>query len=299
MFNFFVVPKDNFMKKVFWTIFVCFLFACAPLMAQQPNEFYEDILVSGAVKESQQEDSLAAQRKAAAAEAARLLEQQPAKLVIPDLPRRTPRTPNSQPVPPTSVQTSAPKANPAQNADAPFGLVWGASILDIRNLGVTLLPIEEKDYVNSFSAEHLTKSAAGFRQIDLSFGIENQLWRIIAYGDLLNDTPDAAEVLRQYRRYYKLLEYKYGNARQFYTPRPIEEVNLKKAQPQTEEKIGGKNFLADLQSGEAVLYATFEGNNVGAALSVNVDGEGKSYIIIDYKNLKILREREQKALEAL
>lgn len=288
------------MKKIFWTIFVCFLFVPASLSAQQPNEFYENILISGAVKESHQEDELAAQRKAAAAEAARLLEQQPTKLVIPDLPRRTPRTPNSQPVPSsTSVQTSASKANPAQNANAPFGLVWGASIVDTKNLGVSLLPIEEKDYVNSFSAEHLTKSAAGFRQIDLTFGVENQLWRIIAYGDLLNDTPDAAEVLRQYRRYYKLLEYKYGNAKQFYTPRPIEETNLKKAQPQTEEKIGGKNFLADLQSGEAVLYATFEGNNVGTALSVNVDGDGKSYIIIDYKNLKILHEREQKALEAL
>ena len=57
--------------------------------------------------------------------------------------------------------------------------------------------------------------------------------------------------------------------------------------------------MAELQSGQAVLYATFEDQDVGAALAVNVDGDGKSYIIIDYTNLRIFREREEETLNAL
>ena len=110
-------------------------------------------------------------------------------------------------------------------------------------------------------------------------------------------------LLRQYRRFYKLLERKYGNAQQFFTPQPINENpdnnNPNQNAPKIDTSIGNPDFLAQLQSGEAELYATFEGNDVGAALSVNVDGSGRSYIIIDYKNLKILREREEQALDAL
>ena len=38
---------------------------------------------------------------------------------------------------------------------------------------------------------------------------------------------------------------------------------------------------------------------IGAALALNVDGEGKSYIVIDYKNLNILQERENETLNIL
>ena len=36
-----------------------------------------------------------------------------------------------------------------------------------------------------------------------------------------------------------------------------------------------------------------------AALGVNVDGNGQSYITIDYKNLKLMKEREAETLNAL
>lgn len=170
-------------------------------------------------------------------------------------------------------------------------------------MGVTLTPIGEKDYVNSFSAGNLPKPLNGFRSIDLTFGVENELWRIIAYSDFMQDTPDAAIVLRQYRRFYQLLERKYGNAKQYFTPQPTTETPQQtpaaQKAPKIDNSIGNPHFLAQLQSGEAELYATFEGNDVGAALSVNVDGSGRSYIVIDYKNLKILRQREEQALDAL
>ena len=74
----------------------------------------------------------------------------------------------------------------------------------------------------------------------------------------------------------------------------METVSVAEAQP-----IGNPEFLSQLQSGEATLYATFENPSVGASLAVNVDGDNQSYIIIDYKNLTILKQRQQQTLDAL
>ena len=68
---------------------------------------------------------------------------------------------------------------------------------------------------------------------------------------------------------------------------------------QQEQAIGNPNFLQELQNGQAFLYATFDNSKVGAALSVNVDGDGKSYITVEYKNLTIMRAREQSTMDAL
>ncbi len=266
--------------------------------ATDNGSFYDDILISGELKEQiaqeQQQKAYHDQIRQVQDQAVDLLESNAPqiKIDIPDLPTRPQNSPTLQK-----------RAEAKDLSAAPFGLNWGASILDTQDLGVSLTSIEEKDYVNSFSAQNLPKPLKGFRSIDLTFGIENELWRIIAYGDFLDDTKDASVVLRQYRRFYKLLERKYGNAQQFFTPQPISENpdnnNPNQNAPKIDTSIGNPDFLAQLQSGEAELYATFEGNDVGAALSVNVDGSGRSYIIIDYKNLKILREREEQALDAL
>lgn len=117
----------------------------------------------------------------------------------------------------------------------------------------------------------------------------------------------ASGVLKMYRGYFKLLSQKYGHAQEFYTPNVVnvdKTVTDARGKPQTvtEEKkqpIGNPDFLKELQNGDAELYATFENGIVGAALGVNVDGNGQSYITIDYKNLKLMKEREAETLNAL
>ena len=280
------------------TLALLISFSGSLAQAAENSTFYDDILISGELKEQINEE----QQQAAHQQQIQQVQDQAAKLLESDAPQIKVDIQNL----PSRPQTTSALQKRAEVKDlsaAPFGLNWGATILDTQDLGVSLTPIGEKDYVNSFSAQNLPKPLKGFRSIDLTFGIENELWRIIAYGDFLEDTQDAAVVLRQYRRFYKLLERKYGNAQQFFTPQPINETSTDNASapdtPKVDTSIGNPNFLAQLQSGEAELYATFEGNDVGAALSVNVDGSGRSYIIIDYKNLKILREREEQALDAL
>lgn len=258
------------------------------------NDLYENMLISDEIKN--EAEALKAQNSAS-----QLLDSAPKKIDIDSPLLRA----HQQKIEQRKRAEARAKQNKTlkEKEAAPFGLVWGASYTEVKDDGVTLTEVGQKDYVNNFSATHLPKNIRAFREVILTFGIENELWRIIAYGNFLDDTPSAEKVLSVYNQYYKLLEEKYGNAQQFYTPNVINIDkplgNGKTETIQQEQAIGNSNFLQELQNGQAFLYATFENSNVGAALSVNVDGQGKSYITIEYKNLNIMRAREQSTLDAL
>ena len=202
---------------------------------------------------------------------------------------------------------SHPAAEPAKvvarSQSAPFGLVWGATVAATRNQGITLTDIDESNYQNNFNATHLPKPLQDITQVDLTFGIEDELWRILAYGKRLDDDASASKVMKMYQTYAGLLEQKYGHKQEFFTPATIS-VTKQNAQGknytvQEQAPLGNPDFLQQLQSGAATLYSTYYNQEVGAALAVNVDGDGKSYIVIDYKNLPILQAREKETLDAL
>ena len=190
---------------------------------------------------------------------------------------------------------------------APFGLLWGETYEETLSSGVTLTRTEEKDFVNSFIATQLPKPIKTMRYVVVTFGEENKLWRIISYGEFIKDTPDAAKILKEYRHFYDMLNQKYGHAEQTYVPKitqVTQTVDLghgktKQEIENVEEPIGNPNFLSQLQNGEADLFASFYNNEVGAALSVNVDGNGNSYLILEYKNLNIFQAQQDKTLDAL
>ena len=301
MFNFFLMREEIMLKKAALLTMSC-LIPLGFAQAQDNADFYQDLLISDEFKANeakQQQQKEMQQQMMNAQESARSLlttKTKNLKIDVPQVERRKVLAPSDKEV-----------AAEAQNlAAAPFGLLWKASVATIKNMGVILTPAEQEDYVNSFVATQLPVDAKNFRRIQLTFGEEDELWRIIAYGDFINDTPSASKGLRMYEMYARLLNQKYGNQKDFYTPamKTIEkEVVVQGRQTiQTEqvpEKMGNPNFLSQLQQGTASLYSTFEGNGIGVALALNVDGDGKSYIVIDYKNLKILQEREDEALNIL
>ena len=98
-----------------------------------------------------------------------------------------------------------------------------------------------------------------------------------------------------------MLERKYGNTQEYFTPRPInkEQIYTDAHLDAPDTSIGNPNFLSDIQIGGAELYATFENDEVISALSLNVDGEGQSYITIEYKNKRIIQSREDVTFDAL
>ena len=285
------------MKKIFLAVVIPLIAAGAAKAAElEDGKFYEDVLISDDLK--MEDSSNSAKEKASS-----LLDQKPKIIKI-----------EGEPLQFRSARTKAAPAAPVggkpidtttKYGEAPFGLSWGATYNQTKALGVDMERVERKDSVNDFIVTKLPKPITDFRQVIVSFGENNSLWRLTAYGRLLN--ASASKALHLYRKYYGLLERKYGNAKEFFTPKittvekkvkdeyGVDKVEIEKIS----EPIGGADFLAELKSGQAVLYATFEDQDVGAALAVNVDGDGKSYIIIDYTNLRIFREREEQTLDAL
>lgn len=189
---------------------------------------------------------------------------------------------------------------------APFGLFWGINKEQTELLGFNLQSAERKDYTNVYNITNPKQNVKTFDIVSAIFGEQNKLWCIFAQSTPQKDTPQASEVLSLYNKYYGALERKYGNAKQYFTPYTYTEELIngddEKQQKETVAKsnpIGNDNFLAELQSGNAVLYATFENDKIGITLGVSVDGDGKSYISLDYKNLKIMEEERQTKLNNL
>ena len=284
-------------KNIFYTLTALLCIAAFGAGAQEnadSQNIYEDLMISEELKMQDKMDD-------ASAQARKLLEQKPkpAKLEIPEE------------IEPAQLRKRTPleikKAAPENLSPAPFGLLWGATIADINDLGISLTPIEVKDYINTFTATNLPKPISGFQSVNVIFGQENELWRIIAYGDLLSNDSSASRVMLEYRRYYALLEKKYGNAHETYIPAAtnVDQTDEFSTEPSfvpskdIPNQQNAPDLLKQLQSGQAVIYATFQDENTGAALTVSVDGEGKSYITIDYKSLRILRQREAQTLDAL
>ena len=186
---------------------------------------------------------------------------------------------------------------------APFGLLWGADQASTLNQGIKLQKTDMKDYVNSFLATSLPKPLDFFNRVYAVFGKDDKLYRILSYSEFIEDDSSATKGMDAYNKYSALLEKKYGNKQVFFTPAVVEKT-IKNSQGKDEitkenAPLGNPDFLNQLASGSAVLYSTYNNQDVAAALSIGVDGDKKSYIVIDYKNLSILKEQEQETLDAL
>lgn len=208
---------------------------------------------------------------------------------------------------PKQVQTN----DTAKYGEAPFGLNWGFSVESTQKSGVVLKEAVIKDRPRNYSASFLPKSLPDFNKYVLNFGLQNKLWNITAYGTPIIDDDSASKSLKEYNKYADLLNVKYGNKKELYEPKIsiIEEVIKSKNQKGEEveevkrtevvEKIGGKTFLKDLKEKKTSLETTFSNNETGVILILEVDPSGKSYIIIDYRNLTLIKEQEQKILDAI
>ena len=68
---------------------------------------------------------------------------------------------------------------------------------------------------------------------------------------------------------------------------------------QQEMPKGSDGFLQKLITGEATLYATFENGSVGVTLALLANGDDKTYIVVDYKNLSAGRKEMEELYDAL
>ena len=287
------------MKKLLFVLLLSFLLTSTLCLAQSSklhqNFLFDDsdIIVKASSETKIEEQNLKTEENIehAISSARNLLQQQPTKLQQKTFSKSKIKTSKS------SIKISD------ENKDAPFGLLWKSSIADTQKQGVKLSAVEMKDYTNSFLANNLPKPISFFTKIYAIYGKEDQLYRILAYSQLIEDDNSASKILDYYKSYSELLNKKYGNKEEDFTPAVIKKT-IKNSKGQDEiisedAPIGNPDFLSQLQAGTAVLFSTYYNQDVAAALSIGVDGDKKSYIVIDYKNLQVLQKQEAKMLDAL
>ena len=289
------------MKKLFLPVLLSAVLPFSTVFAQSNDVLRQSLLfddsdvIVKAPAETQSETGPQNNKQAeidAVSSARSLLNQKPVKLRQKNFPKMKTK----------AISSSAPKTA-AETKDAPFGLLWGADIAETRNQGIQLSATEMKDSVNSFLATRLPKPIALFDRIYVVYGKEDELYRILAYSRLIDDDSSASKALQQYKTFSELLNKKYGNKEEDFTPAVISKTikNAKGQDETVEEKapVGNPDFLEQLMNGTAVLFSTYYNQDVAAALSIGVDGDKKSYIVIDYKNLRVLEKQEAKTLDAL
>ncbi|MBQ7660347.1 MAG: hypothetical protein IJS26_06415 [Alphaproteobacteria bacterium] len=277
------------MKK--FLISLCFL-SLISTTTLADDGFFDDIMADKALKEKTIEQNLKNEGQTTASE---ILDKAPIKIDIDSSLKPKIRTQKDEQAPFTARQA------------APFGLKWLASKDEILYLNVRLTPKQIKDSPNSYIATNLPKPVALFKEVLLSFGDENALWRIAAYGNPIDDDSRASKGVEQYQKFYELLSEKYGNAQQFFTPAAVnvdevitqeDGVKSKKIK-QTFVQIGDEGFKQKLMSGESSLFATFNNQTVGVTLALLADGNGQTFIIINYQNLKAEENKKDEMLDAL
>ena len=283
------------MKKFLLALYTITCLVIFEVRAQEGGKFYEDVLISTDIKTEKKSSD-------AKDQASQLLDRKPATIKIEGEPLefRSRRNQASNPI-------AKPIDTTTKYGEAPFGLSWGATYNQALALGVEMKKVERQGMTNSFVVTKLPKPISDFQDVYISFGDDNKLWRIMSYSTPQDDDEKATKAVRLYRKYYKLLNIKYGNAKESFSPKiTVIEKKYKDMYgkdkvdiTRIEEPIGGANFLSELQNKEATLFATFENGDVGSALTINVNDDDESYIIIDYTNLRIFKEREDQALNAL
>ncbi len=190
---------------------------------------------------------------------------------------------------------------------APLGLMWAISPDKMQQVGYEIESIDLEDYPNSFIIKNYQhKHNQNYENVIISFGENNQLWRINAQTSAQKDEPTAKETLKLYNKYYEALAEKYGNANEYFSPYTYEEEItegegkeaitriIKKENPR-----GNPNFLKELQTGKADLYATFHDNNIGVTLSVYINEDNEGLLILDYKNLQLMKKEKESFINIL
>lgn len=227
-----------------------------------------------------------------------ILDSKPKKLEVnlPEQPSFRPKAPEPEPEP-----------APIVYEEAPFGLGWKAPKEHLEKQGVTLAEIQIKGEQNVYFAKDLPKPLSDFAETALFFGGDDKLWRIVSYGTPIEDTEKADRVLAQYAKYSKMLEAKYGNKKETFTPKIYQkqtEKDLGNNEVEliielVESTIGNENFLQELHDKETSLFSKYSNNDIDIILSINVNEEGTSQIIIDYKKIDILKQKEDLAFDTI
>lgn len=171
-------------------------------------------------------------------------------------------------------------------ADAPFGLTWGATAEEIKALGVELKPSEAADFGASFIASKLPRSISGQEGTVLSFGHDNRLWRVAAISVPFANDPYGIAAKERYQELVAVLGEKYGKGHS------VEQV----AEGYFSEP---KHFVYGISQGESQWFTNFENPDLFVQLGLYAPNlsDLRWRLIYENKGLRTAFEQEKKVRE--
>lgn len=167
--------------------------------------------------------------------------------------------------------------------EAPFGLQWGATPEEVRSLGAELKVDGGKQFGASFSVTKLPKALADQEGAFLSFGFNNRLWRITAFGKAVENEPHGATLKSRYGQLLEALMPKYGAPTRFHS-------------------LGGsiyrepRYFIAGIRTGDSHWYSDFTHTGVFLQVGIVASGgtDGRWRMIFEEKKLREQFEIDKK-----
>lgn len=143
---------------------------------------------------------------------------------------------------------------------APFGLSWLASSDQVHGLGVNLNPIEISTFGKTFTATNLPKALSDLDEVYLSFGYNDQLFRVTAFGTENKDDGYGTRVKARFDELSAALA-------KTYTAGEIEQIT-------SSDSYFGRpeNFAYSIAKNEAFWFRLFSSSVADIELAVVVNG---------------------------
>lgn len=190
----------------------------------------------------------------------------------------------------TPQQTPPPTgsaARPTEDATrGPFGLAWGSSTDQVKEMEVQLTPSSGNNWGTSFTAAGLSQVLHDAELVLLSFGHRNRLWRVAAAGRTISREPYGASTIARYQELSQALSSRYGAGRE---------------SDHRDTRIWNEpnQYVMSLHQGRAHRYTTFETPSTHIELSMRAAGGDSSYWFLIYasKAERALFEQDKRSRE--
>lgn len=172
------------------------------------------------------------------------------------------------------------------NGAAPFGLQWGMPSSQARAIGVSLTEDSHKNYGATYIATTLPKMIADVQTVLLSFGFNDNLWRVVAISKDFPNDPYGSAVQRRYGDLAAELAEKYGRGA---NESGASDVFYRDP----------KLFVYSIQSGNAWCYTNYHNSLVTIQIGIGATDSYTAFyrIIFESNSLKSDFEKGKKINE--
>lgn len=156
----------------------------------------------------------------------------------------------------------------AQSQLGPFGLTWGMTQAEVRSLGVSLNPKQTGKYGVEVDAANLPKALSDTLSVQLYFGFNAHLWRVVSVSKMWEHDSAATQVRNRFDEVHTLLTERYGNSiDHFSTPSDTFFADIER-------------FAYGISTNKRFYFSEWNTSDLYMELSIRANMESTCYVII-------------------